>query len=249
MVRELVRGVGVGMVMAMVLINGGSRVYAAPSPIYRGADVKFTLGGTAKESTVVAEGLGVRITKRIGAETVKIRIETAKDAVDIVAVAAGTVRLTRHGKSVTMSMRQRDPQLTAAARRLTEGSQALSSFDALIEALAGDERAVARSMVTSWALISAARGNDERVVAAARRMTRITQPFTPVKATVSRDEVPVVCWAEYSSTVMTYYNEFTQCLLDYGWIPGMAQACTFEWTIKAELAWFWVLSCSGGMPV
>ena len=84
---------------------------------------------------------------------------------------------------------------------MTEGSQALASFDALIDAISGDERAVARSMVTSWALVSAVRGNDERVAMAARRMTRPSQPFTPVKI---KEEVPVVCWAEYSSAVATW---------------------------------------------
>lgn len=235
--------------MMLVLSMGGSRVLAAPGPIYRGPDVKFTLGGSARESTVVAEGLGARITKRIGAETVKIRVEAAKDVVEVDAVSAGVVRLSRHGKTVTINMASRDPKLTAAARRMTEGSQALRSFDALINALIGDERAVAKSMLTSWALVNAARGNDDAVAMAARRMTRPSQPFTPVTINVAREEVPIVCWAEYSSTVATYYNEYAQCLNDYAWIPGMAQACTLEWLIKAELAWFWVISCSGGMPV
>jgi hypothetical protein len=237
------------MVVAMVTVTGGSRVLAAPAPIYRGADVKFTLGGSPTESTVVAEGLGVRVTKRIGPETVRIRIESGRDVVEVDANAAGQVRLARRGKAVTLHMAARDQKLVGQARRMTEGSPALKSFDALIDALAGDERAVARSMVTSWALVSAARGNDERVAAAARRMTRTGGPFTPVKFTAEREEVPIVCWAEYSATVATYYNEFAQCLNDWAWIPGMAQACTFEWLVKAELAWFWVLSCSGGMPV
>jgi hypothetical protein len=237
------------MVIALVLATSGSRAQAAPAPIDRGADVKFTLGGTPKESTVVAEGLGVRITKRIGAETVKIRIEAPNDVVEVDAAAGGDVRIARHGKAVRLNMAARDHKLIDQARRMTEGSQALKSFDALINALAGDERAVAKSLLTSWALVNAARGHDEAVAVAARRMTQKPQPFTPVKMNFAREEIPVVCWAEYSSTVATYYNEFSQCLVDFGWIPGMAQACTLEWLIKAELAWFWVISCSGGMPI
>lgn len=249
MARGLFVGLGKVMVIAVMLATSGSRVQAGPAPIYGGADVKFTLGGTAKESTVVAEGFGVRITKRIAADTVKIRVETAKDAVDVEAMAGGTLRLSRHRTSIVLNLTARDQRLVGQARRMTEGSQALKSFDALIEGLGGDERPVAKSMLTSWALVNAARGRDEAVAIAARRMTQPAQPFTPVKFTVGGEEVPTVCWAEYSITVATYYNEFSQCLNDWGWIPGMVQACTFEWLVKAELAWFWVISCSGGMPV
>ena len=239
------------LVVTVVLAMGGSRVLAAPSPIYRGADVKFTLGGSPKESTVVAEGLGVRISKRIGAETVKIRIETAKDAVEIDAVAGGTVRLARYGKAVTMNMATRDQQAIARARRMTEGSQALKSFDALITALEGDNRAVAKSMLTSWALVHALRGSDQQALLVARRLTAAASngPFTPVRSIFDREETPIVCWAEYASTVTMYYMEYAQCLIDYAWIPGGAAVCSFEWMVKAELAWFWVIGCSGGVPV
>ena len=250
MARGLVKGAGVGMVMALVAVTGGSRAQAAPSTIYRGADVKFTLGGTTKESTVVAEGLGVRVTKRVGPETVKIRIEVAKDIVDVAASATGSVTLSRRGKTVTINARARDQKLTSQARRMTEGSPALKSFDALIETLADDNRAVATSMRATWALVHALRGSDEQATALARRLAATRRgPIAPVAWTIEKEEMPIVCWAEYASTVYSYYIEYTQCLLDYAWIPGMQAVCSFEWLVKSELAWFWVIGCSGGVPV
>jgi hypothetical protein len=233
----------------MVVFTGGSRVAAAPAPIHRGADVKFTVGSTPKESTVVAEGLGVRVTKRVGPETVKIKLEAAKDVVEISATAKGLVRVARRGQIVEINMTSRDPKAVAKARQLTEGSAALKSFDALIDALAGDQRSVATSMLTTWTLINAARGADDKVAIAARRMKSASQPFIPIKAALAREEVPYACWAEYSATVLSYYVEYANCVNDYAWIPGMVAVCTFEWTIKAELAWFWVIACSGGVPV
>src|SRR5436190_2155651 len=101
----MARGVYLGMVVAVIGLTAGSQAAAAPAtPISRGADVKFTVGGTAKESMVVAEGLGVRITKRVGPETVRIRIEAAKDTVDVEATAKGTLRLSRRGQSVDINM-------------------------------------------------------------------------------------------------------------------------------------------------
>ena len=246
----MARGVSVGVVVAMFAITGASRVAAAPSPIHRGADVKFTVGGSTQESVVTAEGLGVRITKRVGPESVRIRIESAKDVVDVQANANGGVRLTRGGRMVDVNMAARDPKAIDQARRIIAGSAALKSFDALIGAIGHDQRTVAKSMLTSWALVHAASGSDAPALSVARRFQAAAKgTFTPVRSMFEREETPIVCWAEYATTVTTYYLEYSQCLLDYGWIPGGAQFCSFEWIIKAELAWFWVIGCSGGVPV
>jgi hypothetical protein len=244
----MVRGLSIGVVVSMLLVSSGSSVAAGPA-IHRGADVRFTAGGTAKESTLAAEGLGVRVSKRVGPETVKIRIEVANDAIDIDANAGGAVRLARRGKSVSLDMGVRDTKAVATARRLMEGSSALKSFGAMIAALESDQRNAAKSMLTSWALVNAIRGDDQVALAVARRFTA---PFrvsmTPVSFT-AREEMPMACWAEYATTITYYYSEYAQCLVDYAWIPGMVAVCSFEWAVKAELAWFWVIGCSGGVPV
>lgn len=247
----MARGLYVGMVLSVFVVMSASRVMAASSAIYRGADVKFTLGASPKESTVVAEGLGVRVTKRIGPEVVKIRIEVAKDAVDLQADAKGQVRLSRQGRAVVLNMSARDQKLIAEARRMTEGSSALKSFDALIAALDGDSRAVAQSMLTTWGLVNALRGNDAAVLSVARRFKApaSTGPFTPMSFTREREEDPDACWGQYESTINRYYGDFSACLVDYGWIPMGAQACTFEWLVKSELAWFSLLACDGGLPI
>jgi hypothetical protein len=246
----MARGLSVGMVLSVFVVMSASRVMAAPAPIYQGADVKFKLGGSATESTVVAEGLGVRVTKRIGPEIVKIRIEVAKDAVDLEANSKGHVRLSRRGRTVTLNMAARDQKMIAEARRMTEGSSALKSFDALITALEGDSRLVAQSMLTTWGLLNAVRGNDAALLSIANRVRPAAAgkgPFTPVRFTLDR-EGPTQCWQEYAYSVFIYYAEFAECLVDYAWIPGMAAVCSFEWAVKSELAWFWLIACSGDLP-
>jgi len=245
----MVRGLSFGVVVSMLIVSSGSRVAAGPPPIHRGADVHFTAGGTPTESTLTAEGLGVRVSKRVGPETVKIRIEVANDAIDLDANAKGAVRMARRGKSVSLNMAVRDAKAIATARRLTDGSPALKSFGAMIATLESDERNAAKSMLTSWALVNAIRGDDQIALGIARRLAAPpARSMTPVSFT-AREEVPIVCWAEYATTVSIYYSEYAQCLIDYAWIPGMAAVCSFEWLVKAELAWFWVIGCSGGVPV
>ena len=245
----MVRGLSIGMVVLTLIVSSGSRVVAGPAPIHRGADVRFTMGGTTKESTLTAEGLGVRVSKRVGPETVTIRIEVANDAIDLDANARGAVRLARRGKSVSLNMAARDAKAIATARQLTDGSAALKSFGAMITALESDQRNAAKSMLTSWALVNAIRGDDQIALDVARRFKApAVTSMTPASFT-AREETPIVCWAEYASTVFQYYAEYAQCLVDYAWIPGMAAVCSFEWIVKAELAWFWVIGCSGGVPV
>ena len=246
----MARGLCVGMVLSMFVVMGASRVTAAPSPIYRGSDVKFTVAGSSTESTVVAEGLGVRVTKRIGPEIVKIRIEVAKDIVDLEANAKGNVRLSRRGRSIAMNMSARNGQLIAEAVRMTQGSLALKSFDALMTAIDGDSRVVAQSMWTTWGLINVLRGNDAAAMSVAGRLKTLASKtaFTPVSFKGEREEGPSACWTEYSVLVNQYYGDFSACLVNYGWIPMGAQSCTFEWMLKSELAWFWLIECDGGIP-
>lgn len=246
----MARGLYVGMVLSVFVVMSASRVMAAPAPIYQGADVKFKLGGSPTESTVVAEGLGVRVTKRIGREIVKIRIEVANDVVDLEANSKGNVRLSRRGRTLAFNAAARDQKVIAEARRMTDGSAALKSFDALIAALEGDSRLVAQSMLTTWGLVNVLRGNDGVLLSIANRFKAAAGrgPFTPASVMREGEEGPEACWAEYSVEVNRYYGEFSACLIDYAWIPMGAQACTFEWLVKSELAWFSLLACNGGIP-
>ena len=197
----MVRGLSIGVVVSMLIVSSGSSVAAGPPPIHRGADVRFTTGGTATESTLTAEGLGVRVSKRVGPETVKIRIEVASDAIDVDASAGGEVRLARRGKSVSLNMAVRDAKMIATARRLTDGSAALKSFGAMIATLESDQRNAAKSMLTSWALVNAIRGDDQVALGVARRLAAPpATSMTPASFT-AREETPIVCWAEYAATV------------------------------------------------
>ena len=70
-----------------------------------------------------------------------------------------------------------------------------------------------------------------------------------VRAFLGREEVPSACWADYASTVNNYMVEFASCIDSYWWIPGWTSACAFQFSLQSELAFFWLISCSGGMPI
>lgn len=246
----MARGLCGGMVLAVAALLTEPGVGAAPLPIHRGGDVRFAVGQEAGESTLTAEGMGVRISKRVGPERVRIRVETKGDMVDLETDAMLRVKVSRRGKSVVLQMKARDPKRVDEVRRLIESSPALGALDALIERIKKDERDVARSVMTSWALFHAVRGSDVPAMDLARRLApaAATSFFKRASATVA-GEIPVACWMEYANSLNIYMTEYIQCYTDWGWVPGMNAACTFEWLVKVELAWFWVITCSGGIPI
>lgn len=247
----MARGLCVGSVLVITMLSGQVRAGGGPAPIHTGGDVRFASGLANNESTLTAEGLGVRVSKRVGQEKVRIRIETRGDAIDLETDAMLRVKVSRRGRSVSLQMKARDAERLAEVKRLTDGSAALRAFDALVERLKDDGRDVAKSVMTSWAIIHALRGSEAPALELARRLAPAPapkgSPFT--RASVAAGAGPVACWMEYAYSVSLYMNEYLHCYENYGWIPGMVAVCTFEWLVKVELAWFWVITCSGGMPV
>jgi hypothetical protein len=244
--------VGIAMVMAVVAWEGrpaaaqneGSGKMVAPE---RQGAVRFTSGSVQGEPTLMAEAHGVRFFKRVGREKVLIRIEVPGDSLEVAADAKGAVRLGRKGRFIQLQMNRDQNGNIARAEKLMAGSAALIGFEAMAAMLALSDRQEARSVMTSYALVHAVRGTSAPARDLMHRL-RARTAANMVRASV-RDENPNGCWMDYASTVNTYLSEFSACVTDFGWVPGVSSACAFEFSIKAELAWFWLLGCSGGIPV
>ena len=178
-----------------------------------------------------------------------IRVEAPGDTVQFETDMSGAATLRRNGKERRLLMSTPDGERAAQARQITTGSQAMSALDTLALSLVPSERPEARSLLTSYALVHAVSGT----LAPVPPLSSPAPPLAPregvqlVKA-MSR-EGPEACWAEYAYSVERYLTQFETCLQDWWWNPYVKTACTFEWAIKSELAWFWVITCSGGMPV
>ena len=221
---------------------------AIPTSTSRDGDVTFTIGGLPGESTLRADAKGMSFFKRITADRVQVRIEVPGDSFELEAGTAGMARLKRNGKSTLLSMTATKWEV-AKAQQFAAGSKALAAFESLATALESSSRPEAQSVLTSFALLHAVRGN----VTPARDLAKAVQARQAANAKRAawsgREEMPYDCWLSYAVTVGEYLVEYAECNLDYGWIPGMVAVCTFEWTVKVELAWFWLIGCSGGFPV
>jgi len=236
--------VGVLAAIGGVMLVSGSAAGSTTSRIDSG--VKFTVGVVAGEATLRAEGKGVTLSKRLTADRVHVRIDVPGDVFEVDAQANGTARLTRNGKRLDLQMSA--PDAGAKAQRFAAGSRALAGFEALAASLEASTAPEAQSVLTSFALIHAVRGSVAPVRSLAQTVKQ-THAVNARWAAWGGEQRPQVCWVEYGISMNQALNDLNSCYLNYGWIPGMAGVCAFEWSVRAELSWFWLLSCSGGIPL
>lgn len=208
----------------------------------------FKLGWVGAEPTLQVTGRGVKFFKRVGRDQVSIRVEVPGDVVQLDASLSGVVRLNRNGRVLKLQMKDPFEANVAKAQKATAGSRALDALEGLVASLEQDRRQEAASVRSSFALLHAVRGN------AAPSQTLVPpRPATPgsavVRAMAKTEEGPYACWVEYESTVYQYSLALNSCVESYWWIPGWTATCGFQYALQTELAWFWLLSCSGGMPV
>jgi hypothetical protein len=255
MVRRLLVGmITIGMLAWPALASADSAAAACSAPVatplsssHQDGDVLFKLGSSPKGSTLQAKGKGITFSKRLTAEGVRVQIDVPGDSVALEAAPNGTARLFRNGKTLRVRMTTAGDD-TERVHRFLAGSKALLAFESLSLALEASTRPEAQSVLTSFALVHAVRGSGApaRVLA---NVVKTRQAARMLRAS-SRigEEGPEQCWTEYSMTMNTYLTEFDTCYRNYGWVPGMNAVCAFEFVVKAELAWFWVIGCSGGVP-
>lgn len=236
---------GVTVLMAVAMPTAWPE--AAPRPAR--PETVFKAGWAGNEPTLQVTGRGVTFFKRVGRDRVSIRVEVPGDVVQLDANLSGVVRLGRNGRFLQMQMKDPFEANVAKAQKATAGSRALDALEGLVASLEQDERQEAASVRSSFALLHAVRGNT----VPSRNAIKPPAPTQPagsvVRAMAKTTEGPYACWVEYASTMYQYNLVLNSCVESYWWIPGWTAACGFQYALQSELAWFWLLSCSGGMPV
>lgn len=234
--------------LAVALLAGVATPTAWPeaSPRTPGGETKFTSGWVENDPTLRAEGRGVKFFKRVSRDKVSIRVEVPGDVIELDAELNGAVRFARQSRVLRLQMKGNITGSVTQVQKLAAGSKALAGFEGLVASLASSTTHEAQSLRSSHALLSAVRGVT---IPAAATPPAPVSARRAVRASGARGETPYACWAEYSSTVYHYNVVFNECIEDNWWIPGWTAACGLQFAIQSELAWFWLISCSGGMPV
>lgn len=236
-----------GVVVLAVVAIPTARPEAAPA---RDAttSTKLAVATVNGESTLRAEAGGVTFSKRVGRDRVVMRLEAPRDWIDFEVNMDGRIRVIRNGQALSVAMKPDPAKAMARVQKLTSGSSALARFETLVASLAGDDRLEAQSLRVSHALLHALRGNSAPAMAFAGRPARSDGALV---RTMSRGlaEGPYACWAEYETTMYQYLVQLNDCVSQYWWIPGWTATCGAQYALQGELAFFWLIGCSGGMPV
>jgi hypothetical protein len=200
-----------------------------------------------REVVVEVSDIDVSIRKSITPTKTVTTMTTGGDEVSVTVGAGGFEIRENQGAPLSASAErtaidrmaqvlERSPAATAAHRLLarldltpsTFGRHELLLTQALLELGSANETAVSKGL--QWSQEQASR------------------PKLVKAAFVSSG--PGECWDEYSADVMQIYADFSTCEAGCKWyMVGCDTLCSAAWLIRVELAFDWLLACSGGLPV
>jgi hypothetical protein len=211
---------------------------------------------------VEVAGVGVAIRKEIARDSSHVVITTPKDELHVrvtgremvVSTPGGTITVgTGRADEIAqlMAVLQRSDaavrglallkQVPANARNF--GQQALLLTRAVLELGSGPSTAVATHR--GWV-------QQERERRAARRLGLPASGATVTRVGLqsgSQDRGPGDCWDAYAEEAIRIADDFVECSDDLSWYDALGwSGCSLIYTVRAEGAMFWFISCSGGFP-
>jgi len=151
------------------------------------------------------------------------------------------LRVTRNGQTAVVSMDRADEDGLDLVQAVLAGSHAARAFRAVHRQLTDDARASAPGVALDSldALLALLQGEpaalDRRAPdarSAAWRVSRIVRRTEPT------------CYSAYEAEVISAWDDYSQCIYDVRWFPGMQEVCAFTWLLRVESAWFRFIACS-----
>ncbi len=229
-----------GLVAGLAVAAGTASADQGKRTERREASVVFTSATAGGEATLVAEGYGVIVEKRTAGEQATIVVRSGADRVTV-ALSAGEIRVARGGRERRVSARSATRQALAGVRQVLAGSEAVSGARRMKAVLdAGvDTPSPILSALAFVGLLSGDAAGMQRIATAAGGDGGIR---------FARYQGAEYCWTSYGQSVSQFWEDRESCLAISPWNPVMIHACNFEWTIKAEIAWFSLIACAGGLP-
>ena len=201
-----------------------------------------TDGGTS----LSAEAPGVRVDKVVHANAMLVTLVSDTDRVSIRADGSGTITVTRFGRSNSMAPSAFTKKDLLQVRSLLAGSDAVAAFRLLAGHLENDDQGSAgESLALTGAMVGLLDGD---LTAPGRLAQRILRKRAVRLRQVVLQKGPGECWDLYAREAGRIAQDAIDCQQDHRWNPVALAGCGAEFVIRAELNWFWVIACSGGLP-
>jgi hypothetical protein len=160
----------------------------------------------------------------------------------LVIVRTGTrLRVARNGQTAVLHLDRADEDGLDLVQAVLAGSHAARAFRGVHRQLAEDARASAPGVALDRldALLALLQGEPG---ALDRRAPDGRDPVWRASRVACRLEP--TCYSAYETEVTAAWDDYSQCIYDVRWYPGLQEVCAFTWLLRVESAWFRFIACS-----
>jgi hypothetical protein len=168
------------------------------------------------------------------------RIAARQDVLVIVRTGS-RLRVTRNGQTAVLQLDRADEEGLDLVQTVMAGSHAARMFRGIHRELSAETRDSAPGVALGHleALLAILQGDpgalDRRAPPGRDAGVRLSRTSCCAQAT---------CYSEYEGEVIRAWDDYSQCIYDVRWYPGMQEVCAFTWLLRAESAWFRFIGCS-----
>lgn len=240
--RRVLR-VAVLTIAAIVGLRGAAVAQSAPAP-----DIQMQRLPNGRVVVEVADAR-VSIRKEIAGASSHVTITTPNDDLQI-RVEAGRITVSSPAGSASMG-----PDAATAVDGLLavlQRSTAAADARALLRRLRPDQQHLGyQALQLTRAVLELGTGTREAIRQWASAVPASARPARVI--TIGQkgtgDRLPGECWDIYAAETVRINEEYQDCLSRIRWYELHLQlGCGVIFTIRAEAAMFWLISCSGGFP-
>jgi len=205
----------------------------------RQGDLTFTSASSGGESILAVDAPGVRVEKRAStAGSGTIVLTAGADRVEVT-VTRDQLRVARGGRVRVVTASAAAARELRGVTALLQGAPAVEA-GARLRATLGDD--APGPLVSALAFVGMLSGDATGMRRVAARAVRPTGGIQFARYTAEE------CWRQYELSISIFFHDFEECIDDNRWNYVLFQACNFTYVIQAEISWFSLLSCAGGLP-
>lgn len=242
------------VLVGAVVLSGLMPWAALAQPPAVGPEPKVTVsrlaGGRALIEVADAD---VTIRKELAADASHVTITTRRDEVQL-RVVRGQLTVSTRGGTVAVSAAH--PEEMARLMAVLQRSEAASRGRDLLRRVPANPKDVGQqSLLLTRAVLELAHGASPALVShrqwVARERARLGVPASgPAVTRVGlQTRGPGDCWDLYSKEAIRIAEDFAECTDGLKWYDALGwTGCSLIYTIRAEGAMFWFISCNGGIP-
>lgn len=224
------------------------RAEAQPAGVPPEISVTRLAGGRA---LVEVKDATVSIRKEVSADASHVTISTRQDEVQL-RVVRGQLTASTPGGSVSVSAG--NPEEVARLMAVLQRSDAASRGRDLLKRLPSNPRDFGQqSLLLTRAVLELAHGPSAALARhrewLAEERRRAGSKTTAVVKAGRQVQGPGDCWDLYSKEAIRIADDFADCTDDLKWYDALGwSGCSLLYTVRAEAAMFWFISCNGGIP-